>query len=170
MRLTAFFKLYKICLLFHRCNLKNFAKSRFEKSANCVKIQQTFCKSFRKICKFCQISKISAWESGRSWNMLQNAYLLAKIGADTAENEQHSAEILLTDALWRLRRAPVNGKGPPSRRALGKYARCSKGASPRLRWACVRRSVCGSQDHPFSWTAKTAQGDFYLLLLVNNCK
>ena len=27
--------------------------------------------------------------------MLQNAYFLAKIGADTAENEQHSAEILL---------------------------------------------------------------------------
>ena len=25
--------------------------------------------------------------------MLQNAYLLAKIGADTAENEQHFAEI-----------------------------------------------------------------------------
>ena len=26
--------------------------------------------------------------------MLQNAYFLAKIGADTAENEQHLAEIL----------------------------------------------------------------------------
>ena len=26
--------------------------------------------------------------------MLQNAYFLAKIGADTAENEQHFAEIL----------------------------------------------------------------------------
>ena len=33
--------------------------------------------------------------------MLQNAYFLAKIGADTAENEQHFAEILPTDALWR---------------------------------------------------------------------
>ena len=31
--------------------------------------------------------------------MLQNAYLLAKIGADTAENEQHFAEILPTVAL-----------------------------------------------------------------------
>ena len=31
--------------------------------------------------------------------MLQNAYFLAKIGADTAENEQHFAEILPTDAL-----------------------------------------------------------------------
>ena len=35
--------------------------------------------------------------------MLQNAYFLAKIGADTAEKEQHFAEILPTDALWRLR-------------------------------------------------------------------
>ena len=39
--------------------------------------------------------------------MLQNAYLLAKICADTAENEQHFAEILPTDALWRLRRRVV---------------------------------------------------------------
>ena len=31
--------------------------------------------------------------------MLQNAYLVAKIGADTAENEQHFAEILPTDAI-----------------------------------------------------------------------
>ena len=31
MRLTAFFKLYKICILLHRCNLKIFAKNRFEK-------------------------------------------------------------------------------------------------------------------------------------------
>ena len=35
--------------------------------------------------------------------MLQNAYFPAKIGADTAENEQHFAEILPTDALWRQR-------------------------------------------------------------------
>ena len=29
--------------------------------------------------------------------MLQNAYFLAKLGADTAENEQHFAEILPTE-------------------------------------------------------------------------
>ena len=40
MRLTGFFKLYKICILLHRCNLKIFAKNRFEKSAISVKIQQ----------------------------------------------------------------------------------------------------------------------------------
>ena len=41
MRLTAFFKLYKICRLLHHCNLKRFfkAKNRFEKSANFVKFQ-----------------------------------------------------------------------------------------------------------------------------------
>ena len=44
--------------------------------------------------------------------MLQNAYFLVKIGADTAENEQHSAEILPTDA----RRAPAD-EGVPHRRA-----------------------------------------------------
>ena len=39
--------------------------------------------------------------------MLQNAYFLAKIGADTAENEQHFAEILPTDTLSRLRDRPT---------------------------------------------------------------
>ena len=34
MRSTAFFKLYKICILLHRCNLKIFAKNRFEKNSN----------------------------------------------------------------------------------------------------------------------------------------
>ena len=32
--------------------------------------------------------------------MLQNAYLLAKIGADTAENERHFAELLQKN--WQL--------------------------------------------------------------------
>ena len=40
--------------------------------------------------------------------MLQNAYFLAKIGGDTAENEQHFAEILPTDAL-RARLAAPHG-------------------------------------------------------------
>ena len=40
MRSTAFFKLYKICILLHRCNLNILAKNRFEKSAFFVKIQQ----------------------------------------------------------------------------------------------------------------------------------
>ena len=36
--------------------------------------------------------------------MLQNAYLLAKIGADTAENEQHFAEILPKTGSQKLER------------------------------------------------------------------
>ena len=50
MRLTTFFKLYKICILLHPCNLKIFAKNRFEKLAIFVKIQQKSCKC-RKIYK-----------------------------------------------------------------------------------------------------------------------
>ena len=43
MRLTAFFKLYKICILLHRCNLKFFAKNRFEKlRINFRKISENF--------------------------------------------------------------------------------------------------------------------------------
>ena len=42
--------------------------------------------------------------------MLQNAYFLAKIGADTAENEQHFAEILSKTGNY-----PT---GPPGRRGL----------------------------------------------------
>ena len=87
-----------------------------------------FSKKFANVAKFakyCQISKISAWKSGRFWKMLQNAYFLAKIGADTAENEQHSAEILPTDALWR-HQAPLwgtLGTASTSRRAAGQVER-----------------------------------------------
>ena len=59
MRLTTFFNLYKICILLHRCNIKIFAKNRFEKTANFVKFQQNFA-NVAKFAKFCQISKISA--------------------------------------------------------------------------------------------------------------
>jgi hypothetical protein len=40
--LTALFKLYKMCTLLHRCDLKILAKNRFEKSAIFVKISATF--------------------------------------------------------------------------------------------------------------------------------
>ena len=101
MRSTAFFKIYKMCTLLHRCDLKMLAKNRFEKTAIFVKFQQKIA-NIAKFAKCCQISRNSAWESGRFWKMLSNAYLLAKIGADTAENEERFAEILPTDALWRL--------------------------------------------------------------------
>ena len=63
--------------------------------------------------------------------MLQNAYLLAKIGADTAENEQHFAEILPTDALWRLRRRR-GGRAAAAQDAAGGPARSSVGLSVGL--------------------------------------
>ena len=47
MRLTAFFKLYKIRILLHRCNLKIIAKNRFEK----LRILQKFA-IFGKFAKF----------------------------------------------------------------------------------------------------------------------
>ena len=44
--------------------------------------------------------------------MLQNAYFLAKIGADTAENEQDFAEILPTDAVGHdARERPRGARG-----------------------------------------------------------
>ena len=49
-RFSAFFQIYKICILLHRCNLKILVKNRFEKSAIFVKIQQHFCKC-GKICQ-----------------------------------------------------------------------------------------------------------------------
>ena len=64
MRSTAFFKLYKISILLHHCNLKIFAKNRFEKTAIFVKFQQNLA-NVAKFANFCQISKISARESGR---------------------------------------------------------------------------------------------------------
>ena len=54
--------------------------------------------------------------------MLSNAYLLAKIGADTAENEQHFAEILpKIDALCVRVGAgllPADRAGGPARRRV----------------------------------------------------
>ena len=52
--------------------------------------------------------------------MLQNAYFLAKIGADTAENEQHFAEILPTNAAAAIR---IHG-GSTARSAQGKRRCC----------------------------------------------
>ena len=57
MRLTAFFKLYKTCILFHRCNLKIFAKNRCEKSAIFVKFQQNFA-NFANFAKLKKNNKI----------------------------------------------------------------------------------------------------------------
>ena len=67
--------------------------------------------------------------------MLQNAYFLAKIGADTAENEQHFAEILPTNA----GRCDGFGTGPPKRFPLRSSER-SEGAAPQA--FCLDEQPC----------------------------
>ena len=60
--------------------------------------------------------------------MLQNAYLIAKIGADTPENEQHFAENLPNFFKnWQL---PYGSPSPPSPPSLADAA-AAEGA---LRW------------------------------------
>ena len=67
--------------------------------------------------------------------MLQNAYFLAKIGADTAENERKFAENLPKIGWWQL----ASGRRPrtPARslrtRASRRRARASRGARTRAR-------------------------------------
>ena len=61
--------------------------------------------------------------------MLQNAYFLAKIGADTAENEQHFADILPTDA----RAGRGRGEGERGSAGTGGHARLPRPTSAR-RW------------------------------------
>ena len=46
--------------------------------------------------------------------MLQNAHFLAKIGADTAENEQRFAEILPTDTRHAAAALPSDAIGSPA--------------------------------------------------------
>ena len=68
--------------------------------------------------------------------MLQNAYFLAKIGADTAEIEQHFAEILPTDALWRLggsAREPASPPAPPAGGSGGAREGGSEAAALRFK-------------------------------------
>ena len=50
--------------------------------------------------------------------MLQNAYFLAKIGADTAENEQHFAEICQKLATTRSSSVAARSRGGPGLRVI----------------------------------------------------
>ena len=77
--------------------------------------------------------------------MLQNAYFLAKIGADTAENEQHFAEIL------RIPRAPPRSCAS-SWSCLERT--CTTPESRTLFSTCCRRS----RNDPRSWRATSFYG------------
>ena len=72
--------------------------------------------------------------------MLQNAYLLAKIGADTAENEQHFAEILPKTGRDSLSAAPRGPLDAPAAAAAplsarGRQVRAQGGAARDAREA-----------------------------------
>ena len=55
MRFAAFFKLYKICIRLHRCNLKNFVKNRFEKNSKFREISAKAIANVAKFAIFCHI-------------------------------------------------------------------------------------------------------------------
>ena len=85
--------------------------------------------------------------------MLQNAYFLAKIGADTAENEQHFAEILPTDGAdgrpgIRIRGGPLLLSAEPKNRFTlmqgltnpGKCCRVMLGSTQKTRYSILSRN------------------------------
>ena len=69
--------------------------------------------------------------------MLQNAYLVAKIGADAAENEPHFAEIL-----------PKTGNYPSPERLLQPRRRSGDGAEGRTLIPGSRTSGAHAQASP----------------------
>ena len=60
--------------------------------------------------------------------MLQNAYLLAKIGADTAENEQHFAEILPKTGNYPTGPPTAVSDGAPAGRGAPRRAPAPRGS------------------------------------------
>ena len=83
--------------------------------------------------------------------MLQNAYLLAKIGGDTAENEQHFAETLLTNPSvlrerpLRARAGGVPAPDPGLRAPRGhSYGRAQRGPGGRPRPLSAAAAPAGS--------------------------
>ena len=69
--------------------------------------------------------------------MLQNAYFLAKFGADTAENEQHFAEILT------IGHRVADRRGPQGRRRCG-WLRCGSGHGTSVGQRCeTKLPGCG---------------------------
>ena len=82
--------------------------------------------------------------------MLQNAYFLAKIGADTAENEQHFAEICLAAMAYDPGRAI--GAAQESERAP--VIRLAKGGSKGPPLLAAHRSIGQTLQGSFSAVSK----------------
>jgi len=89
---SASFSVYTSCARLNRSKLNILANNRFTKPAIFVKFQQNIFANLANICKILPNCKMSARQSRRSKKMLKSAYLLAKIGADTAENEPNFAK------------------------------------------------------------------------------
>ena len=91
--------------------------------------------------------------------MLQNAYLLAKIGADTAENEQHSAENL---PIGRRVRDPLRPRGAPRRADLRDRGPDQAHALAKGAVFCWQQDLAGEFDRIFidlsnsSWMVRCA--------------
>ena len=75
MRLTAFFKLYKMCILLHRSKLNILAEVRYKNQQFSWNFSRMFA-NFAKSTKICQIfeKRDSARYSCRFLKMLKNAY------------------------------------------------------------------------------------------------
>ena len=122
MRFAAFFKLYNICALLHRSKLNIFTKNCFKRSAILVKCQHSVA-HLTKICKSLpnfkfQLDTLVDLSFCSFFQNSANAYLLANIGDDTAENEQNGAKFL-TKGWQNVARlpghdAPVRGLADPA--------------------------------------------------------
>ena len=77
--------------------------------------------------------------------MLQNAYFLAKIGADTAENEQYFAEILPKTGNYPRRRAAARGAAGQTCSARNAYAARFAGL-PSEAWKTSSGRLGGFKD------------------------
>ena len=84
--------------------------------------------------------------------MLQNAYFLAKIGADTGENERNFAEVLPkignylpygSTTLWSHKhRPPGAGRSSPARRSLKSQSGARVRVFRSLVFGCIGADLC----------------------------
>ena len=124
--------------------LKYFAKFRENSmrigakfDENCRKIAN-FCRNFSKnakmsddfLLRFSVSSGAKVWYSCRSRKMLKNDYLLAKIGADTAENEPPKVWLFCWE-IW-IRYGTVPSTLGRCRAASGRGAAAGRPAAARL--------------------------------------
>ena len=148
MRLTAFFKLYKICILLHRCNLKIFAKNRFAKSAIFVKMQQ-------KVCKCCKI-----------WRRYRGERALARLIQDCTIARLQNAKIAklqnckIAGVRQNIGAAPGARPAPAAPGGPGADRPTAEGPGP---------SELGT-DLLFSLSAKIGtKGSFFRILFEDSC-